>query len=280
MAGHYDVQMSSPSSDDVFSESISEMYDESLVPMIFDHYAAEVPLMLHNLQRGALLEVAAGSGAVTRALAAKIPQQVSITATDLNQAMIDRAIQVGTSRAIQWQQADVMDLPFNDASFDVVVCQFGAMFFDQKSAAFAEVCRVLRAGGQFIFSVWNDIEDNEFALQVTRSLAALFPDDPPRFFDRIPYGYHDRQIIMNDLAAAGFSSTPIFNDISFMSRASSAHELATAFCMGTPLRAEIEQRRVGSLSEVVNYVGACIERRFGGNNLEGATSAKFVTLKK
>jgi SAM-dependent methyltransferase len=268
------------STDDVFSESISEIYDESLVPMIFNQYAAEVSLMLSDLRKGALLEVAAGSGAVTRALAAMMPQQISITATDLNQAMIDKANQVGTARAIRWQQADVMDLPFSDASFDVVVCQFGAMFFEPKSAAFAEVRRVLCPGGQFIFSVWNGIELNEFAFEVTRSLADLFPDDPPRFFERIPYGYHHRQIIMNDLATAGFSSTPILDDMSFTSRASSARELAAAFCMGTPLRAEIEQRRAGGLSDVVDSVGASIERRFGASNLEGMMSAKFVSLKK
>ena len=236
--------------------------------------------MLSDLRKGALLEVAAGSGAVTRALAAMMPQQISITATDLNQAMIDKAIQVGTARAIRWQQADVMDLPFADASFNVVVCQFGAMFFEPKSAAFTEVRRVLCSGGRFIFSVWNGIAENEFALEVMRSLALLFPDDPPRFLERIPYSYHHHQTIMNDLAAAGFSSMPNFDDLSFTSRASTAHELATAFCMGTPLRTEIEQRRAGGLTDVVDFVSASLEQRFGWNNLEGTMSAKFVSLKK
>ena len=272
--------MSYSNCDDVFSESISEIYNESLVPMIFDQYAAVVSLMLSGVQKGSLLEVAAGSGAVTRSLAASMPPQISITATDLNQSMIDRAIQVGTARGVQWRQADVMDLPFDDASFDVVVCQFGAMFFGSKSAAFAEVRRVLSPGGRFVFSVWNDIKVNEFAHEVTRSLAAFFPDDPPKFFERIPYGYHHCQTIMNDLAAAGFTCAPQIDEMSFTSRASTAHELATALCMGTPLRSEIEQRRADGLSDAVNYVGASVERRFGKSNLEGTMSAKFVNQKK
>lgn len=272
--------MSGSNSDDVFSESISEIYDESLVPMIFDQYAAAVSLMLSDVREGALLEIAAGSGAVTRSLAASLPPEISITATDLNQSMIDRAMLVNTARAVRWQQADVMDVPFGDASFNPVLCQFGAMFFEPKSAAFSEVRRVLSPGGRFVFSVWNAIEVNEFALEVTRSLAALFPDDPPRFFERIPYGYHHRETIMKDLAAAGFSVAPRIDDVSFTSRASTSHELATAFCLGTPLRSEIEQSCCDGLSDVVNFVADSIERRFGKNNLEGRMSARFLSLKK
>jgi ubiquinone/menaquinone biosynthesis C-methylase UbiE len=279
--GHYyDLEMSQSPSDHVFSESISEIYDGGLVPMIFDHYAAEVALLLSDVRIGDLLEVAAGSGAVTRVLAASMPEHVSITATDLNQAMIDRAIKVGTARSVQWQQADVMDLSFSDASFDVVVCQFGAMFFEPKSDAFAEVFRVLRPGGQFLFSVWNGIDVNDFAREVIRSLAEYFPGNPPTFFERVPHGYHNRQIIGNDLAEGGFTSIPVLEEKSFTSRAPTALHLATAFCMGTPLRSEIEQRYEGDLGDVVNFVSASVERRFGSSNLEGKMSATFVNLKK
>jgi ubiquinone/menaquinone biosynthesis C-methylase UbiE len=272
--------MSQSPADRVFSESISEIYDEGLVPMIFDQYAVQVALLLSDVRIGALLEVAAGSGAVTRVLAASMPEHVSITATDLNQAMIDRAIKVGTARSVQWQQADVMDLSFSDASFDVVVCQFGAMFFEPKSDAFAEVFRVLRPGGQFLFSVWNNIDVNDFAREVTRSLAEYFPANPPTFLERVPHGYHDRHVIGHDLAAGGFTSTPILDEKSLTSRAPTALALATAFCLGSPLRSEIEQRYEGDLSEVVNFVSASMERQIGSSNLEGNMSATFVSLKK
>ena len=122
-----------------------------------------------------VLEIAAGTGALTRALASRLPATVSIVATDLNQSMLDQAEATGTSRAVIWRQADAMQLPFADREFDVVVCQFGVMFFPDKAKAFAEARRVLRDGGVFLFSVWDRIETNEFADDVTRALASMFP---------------------------------------------------------------------------------------------------------
>ncbi len=272
--------MSCSNTGDAFSGSVTEVYDRLLVPMIFDPYAAAVSHMLSDVRAGSLLEVAAGSGSATRALAVMMSPQISITATDLSQAMLERAIEAGAARPVHWQEADVMDLPFRDASFDIVVCQFGAMFLEPKAAAFAEVRRVLSPGGRFIFSVWNDIEANEFALEVTRSLAELFRDDPPRFLERIPHGYHHRESIMGDLNAAGFAVTPQFVDTPLTSRASSAYDVATAYCMGTPLRYEIEQRCERGLNEAVSFVGASIARRFGEGRIEGTLSAKFVSLWK
>src|SRR4029079_14706286 len=128
-----------------------------------------------------ILEIAAGTGVVTRALASVLPAGVSIVARDLNQAMLDHASALGTTRAVEWRQADAMQLPFPDGTFDAVVCQFGAMLFPDKAAAFSGAHRVLRAGGRFVFSVWDRIEENEFAHFVTKSLESLFPQDPPRF---------------------------------------------------------------------------------------------------
>src|SRR3954464_9469223 len=103
--------------------------------------------------------------------------------------MLDRAATVGTKRAVEWRQADAMQLPFEDAAFDAVVCQFGAMFFPEKTKAFSEVRRVLRPGGVFVFNVWDHIEENEFAATIMIALASVFPNDPPRFMARTPHGY-------------------------------------------------------------------------------------------
>lgn len=140
-----------------------------------------------------MLEIAAGTGVVTRALASVLPDSVSIVATDLNQPMLDHASAVGTKRAIKWRQADAVQLPFEDRTFDAVVCQFGVMFFPEKSRAYSEARRVLRPGGVFIFNVWDRIEENEFADTVTAALELLFPEDPPRFLARTPHGYHDHE---------------------------------------------------------------------------------------
>src|SRR5207245_6118669 len=143
------------------------------------------------------------TGVVTRALATAASDGASIVATDLNQAMLDEAAAVGTARPVLWQQADAMALPFPDGEFDAVVCQFGAMFFPDKAKAFSEARRVLRPGGAFLFNVWDRLERNEFADIVTSSLEALFPDDPPRFLARTPYGHHVASALARDLANGG-----------------------------------------------------------------------------
>src|SRR5205823_2197093 len=131
-----------------------------------------------------------------------------IIATDLNQPMLDHASGIGTPRPVEWRQADAMQLPFDDAAFDAVVCQFGAMFFPDKRKAYGEARRVLAPNGLFIFNVWDRIEENHFADAVTTAMASLFPTDPPRFLVRTPHGYSDRATIVRDLADAGFAAAP------------------------------------------------------------------------
>ena len=138
-----------------FTGSVPDLYDSYLVPMIFKYYARDLTNRVRETGARRVLEVAAGTGAVTRLMASLLPESVSITATDLSQPMIDRAMTVGTARPVCWQAADVMALPFDDASFDAVVCQFGAMFFPDRAAAYAEVARVLQPNGTFLFNVWD-----------------------------------------------------------------------------------------------------------------------------
>ena len=198
--------MSHAASDATFEGPLPGFYQQYLVPLIFEPYAADLARRLTGrwpLRR--VLEIAAGTGVVTRHLATALPGSVTIVATDLNQAMLDQAAATGTSRPVEWRQADAASLPFPDRSFDAVVCQFGAMFFPDKARAFAEVRRVLRAGGIFLFNVWDRIEDNEFADVITAELAILYPADPPRFLARTPHGYADRATIQRDLSAAGFA---------------------------------------------------------------------------
>src|SRR5689334_22458783 len=122
-------------SDKSFAGSIPKIYDEYLVPLIFEPYAVEMLKRLKPRSLSNALEIAAGTGVVTRLLASQLPNKVSITATDLNQAMLDQAAARGTTRPVKWQQADALNLPFPEATFDAVVCQFGAMFFPDKPKA-------------------------------------------------------------------------------------------------------------------------------------------------
>ena len=234
--------MNSPEGDKLFAGSIPELYDTYLVPLIFEPYAEDMAQRVAARSVSRVLEIAAGTGVVTRCLASVLAPNVSIVATDLNQPMLDRAAAIGTTRPVQWQQADALQLPFPDASFDAVACQFGVMFFPDKPKAFAEAQRVLTSGGVFVFNVWDRIEDNEFSQIVTTALASVFPDDPPRFMARTPHGYCDRTTITRDLAAGGFMKPPAIDVVTNLSRAESARSAAVAFCQGTPVRNEIEAR--------------------------------------
>jgi len=270
--------MSSPNTDKVFAGSIPKLYDSYLVPLIFEPYAADLANRLRARPLARVLEIAAGTGVVTRALASVLPESTAIVATDLNQAMLDQASAVGTKRAVEWRQADAMQLPFQDAAFDAVACQFGAMFFPDKSRAFSEARRVLRPGGVFIFNVWDRIEENEFADAVTSALATVFPKDPPRFMARTPHGYHDCGQIARDLAGGGFTTSPRIDTVAARSRAKSPREPAIAYCQGTPLRNEIEARDAARLGEATDVAEEAIAKRFGRGAVDGKIQAHIATV--
>jgi ubiquinone/menaquinone biosynthesis C-methylase UbiE len=266
--------------DKVFSGSIPTLYETHLVPLIFEAYATDLAKRVAAINACRILEVAAGTGVVTRALAAAASEGVSIVGTDLNQAMLDKAATVGTARPVQWLQADAMALPFPDNEFDAVVCQFGAMFFPNKLTAFSQAHRVLKRGGVFIFNVWDRISENEFADSITTALATVFPNDPPQFLARTPHGYHDRQTIERDLAMGGFTTSPQIVTIAKRSRAESARVPAIAYCQGTPLRNEIEARNASRLGEATDMAAAALAQRFGTYALDGKIQAHVITIKK
>jgi len=266
--------------DKIFSGSIPKLYDTHLVPLIFEPYAADLATRLASRPLSRVLELAAGTGVVTRALASKLPQSIAIIATDLNQAMLDHAAAVGTTRPVEWRQADAMQLPFDDETFDAVVCQFGVMFFPSKAAAFAEARRVLAPGGVFIFNVWDRIAENEFADVVTTALAPLFPDDPPRFLARTPHGYYDHGSIERDLAGGGFVHSPQIDTLAARSRAASPRIPAIAYCQGTPLRNEIEARDPARLGEATDVAAEALAARFGHGVVDGKIQAHIVTIER
>jgi SAM-dependent methyltransferase len=265
-------------SDKRFTGSIAKLYESHLVPLIFEPYAADLAQRVGSRRPRRLLEIAAGTGVVTRRLAATLDATVPIVATDLNPAMLEEARARGTARPVEWREADAMQLPFADASFDTVACQFGCMFFPDKPRAFAEVKRVLRRGGVFLFNAWDRIEENEFADVVTREMAAMFPDDPPRFLPRTPHGYHDAAAIARDLREGGFASAPVVTTIAARSRAATAEVPAVGYCQGTPLRGEIESRAPARLEEATRRAAAAIAARFGEDEVDGKIQAHVVSV--
>src|SRR6266550_9584746 len=199
-----------PETDKVFAGSIPEDYDRYLVPLIFESFARDIAQRAAALSPRSVLETAAGSGVVTRALTPRLSPDARYAVTDLNQPMLDyAATRQPADNRISWRQADALALSFEDTAFDLVCCQFGVMFFPDRPSGYREAKRVLRPGGYFLFNAWDRIEENVFADDVTNALAEFFPDDPPRFMARTPHGYHDTALIRGDLAKAGFSNVTI-----------------------------------------------------------------------
>lgn len=269
-----------PAIDKGFTGSIPALYETYLVPLIFEPYAVDLANRLTGRPIGQLLEIAAGTGVVTRKLAAQLPANTSIIATDLNQAMLDMASSIQTALPVSWKQADALSLPFEDATFDAVVCQFGVMFFPDKVRAFSEVRRVLVPGGLFAFNVWDRIEENEFAATVTTALELIFPQDPPRFLARTPHGHYSLAAIEHELNLAGFALAPRIDTVAARSRADSAEIPAIAYCQGTPLRTEIEAHRKPTLAEATEASATAIRQRFGTCPVDGKIQAHIIVVER
>jgi len=264
--------------DKTFAGSIPEIYDAYLVPLIFEPYAIDLATRIAERPPAQLLELAAGTGAVTRRLALALPASTGIVATDLNQPMINRAGSIGATRPVTWRQADAQQLPFADASFDCVVCQFGVMFFPDKPRAFAEARRVLKPGGRLLFNTWDRLETNEFPAVVNAALARLYPDDPPTFMARIPHGYFDYDRIRRDVAAGGFTAPATIEAVDAQSRAAAPRIPAMGFCQGTPMRNEIEARPGASLGAATDAAEQALAQNFGTGEVSGAIRAHVVSV--
>jgi len=263
--------------DKVFAGSIPDIYDRFLVPLIFEPYALDLAKRLAKTDPRDALETAAGTGVLTRAIASRLPAYARITATDLNQPMLNQAAaRQSHDGRIEWRQADALALPFEDQSFDVVACQFGVMFFPDKVQGYKEARRVLKPGGRFLFNVWDRISENEFADVVTDALAALFPHDPPLFMARTPHGYHDVKRIREELSTAGFAKISV-DTVDYKSKALSPRDPAIAYCQGTPLRNEIEARDASRLEHATNKAAEALAHRFGSGAIEGRIRA-FVII--
>src|SRR5687768_2571853 len=213
-----------PTQDSVFTGSIPAIYDHYMVPLVFAPYAELVARKAALLAPSQILETA--TGVVTEALHRALPQ-AEIVATDLNAPMLEQAAKRISSRQVRFQPADALDLPFDEGSFDLVVCQFGVMFYPDKVRGHAEARRVLRGGGHYLLVIWDQIERNHATMAAGRAVADLIPEGAGRFYERVPFRYHDPDQIDADLRSAGFSRVEL-ETISLTSRAKSARDAAIA----------------------------------------------------
>ncbi|MEU8134218.1 class I SAM-dependent methyltransferase [Streptodolium elevatio] len=216
-------------------------YEQYLVPVVFRPFAEDLTARAAALRPGRVLELAAGTGVLTSSLLAAAPW-AEVTATDLNEAMVA----FGSDRAPDavWRQADAQRLPFPDGGFDLVVCQFGVMFFPDRIEAFTEVHRVLAPGGRFLFNTWGPLGTHSFEVALQAGLERAFPADPPRFFATVPHGYSDPSVVAADLAAAGFTVEDE-QELTLQGQAASTADLAIGYLTGTPVRMAVEERGGG-----------------------------------
>ena len=223
--------------DSAFAGSIPAIYDECLVPVLFAPYAADLAARAVALGPRAVLELAAGTGVVSRLLAAALPG-AAVVATDLNPAMLEVAAAHGAEPNLSFRAADAQALPFAGEAFDLVLAQFGAMFFPDRVAAYAEARRVLAPGGTLLFNVWDALEANPGSAAIHHAVRAAVPEPRPEFIARTPFGYHDAATIEAELRAAGFAEVAV-ERVAKTSPPGSAAALARGMCLGSPLANEL-----------------------------------------
>jgi SAM-dependent methyltransferase len=223
--------------DSAFAGSLPQIYEDCLVPILFEPYAIDIAARAAALAPRDLLEVAAGTGVVTAHLARALPE-ARIVASDLNPDMLRVAAGRGLPASIRWEPADAQALPFGDAAFDLVLAQFGVMFYPDRAAGYREAKRVLRAGGTFLFNVWDRIEANCGSHAVHLALQAALPEPKPGFLARAPFGYHDRALIETELRGAGFTEIA-FAEVKRLGDAGLTETLLHGLVAGTPLAAEL-----------------------------------------
>jgi ubiquinone/menaquinone biosynthesis C-methylase UbiE len=257
---------------DRFTGSIPEFYDRELGPVLFEPFARD---LAGRVDGPRVLEVASGTGVVTRILRERLPKEASIVATDLNPAMLDYAqARLSGRQGIEFRVADAQELPFPDGSFDTAVCQFGIMFVPDKDRAAREALRVLRPGGRFVFSTWDRMERNAFMRLTHETLIALFPADPPLFYS-VPFSYSDPAEVRSLLARNGFAKVTVEN-VKKEARAPHAFGLASGLIDGNPVSLAIEERG-GSLKQVVATLEGNFRREFGADPLVSTFQAWVAT---
>jgi ubiquinone/menaquinone biosynthesis C-methylase UbiE len=261
-----------------FSGSVPTNYEHYMVPLLFRPYAKLLAEHAATFAPAKILETAAGTGVVTAALAEALPD-AEIVATDLNQAMLDVAAERVSAANVAFREADALQLPFDDDSFDLVVCQFGVMFFPDKVAGNAEARRVLRGGGRYLVAIWDEIERNPLSDLAHRTMQSLFPDNPPMFMKRGPFGYGDPDRIRSDMAAAGFADIQI-DTVELMSRSPSARDAAYGLTYGSPMGVELSEFGDDALDRTFAKFSADAQSMEGPDGFEAPMSAHIVTATK
>jgi SAM-dependent methyltransferase len=245
-----------------FVGSIPENYDKGLGPNIFHDYADDLARRAGATGAADVLELAAGTGIVSRRLRDALAPEARLTVTDLNPPMLEVAqAKFRDGEAVAFTPANAMELPFDDGQFDLVVCQFGVMFFPDKVASYREAARVLRPGGRYIFNTWGTMEENPFCEIAHEVTARFFPDDPPGFY-RVPFSYADPDVVTGDIRAAGLEDVE-HDTMALKKKVTDYAGFARGMVFGNPLIDEIRQRGGVEPDDVMAAIIAELHSRWG-----------------
>ena len=259
-----------------FVGSIPENYDQALGPQIFHRYAEDLAKRASLENPNKVLEIASGTGIVTRKLRDTLPPDTDLVASDLNPPMLAVAqSKFSEGERVEFKTADAMDLPFADGEFDLVVCQFGVMFFPDKIHAYREAARVLKAGRRYIFNVWDSMAENPFSTVAHEATAKYFPDDPPGFYN-VPFGYTDQKQVMSEMEAAGLKDIKC-ESLRFEQSVTDWALFAQGLVFGNPLVDEINKRGGVDPQEVKQSILSALREHFGPEPSSIPLSAKVYS---
>ena len=255
----------------IFEGSMPENYDRYLGPVLFKPFAKDMAARLKHEQPRNVLEVACGTGMLTRRLRDSLASAARLVATDLNPGMLAFAqSKFSANENLEWQEADAGELPFDDGLFDAVVCQFGLMFVPDKESVMRESYRILSPGGVFLFNVWDSIERNPFGQIAHRTIASFFEHGPPSFYE-LPFGFYDADLIRGLLERAGFKAIEA-TLVKLPCLSSSAAEFGIGLVRGNPVSTAIQERGV-EIDDVIRAVTREIAQHYGAAPVESTMQA-------
>jgi ubiquinone/menaquinone biosynthesis C-methylase UbiE len=260
-----------------FTGSVPENYDKYLGPFLFEHYASVIANRLSRIKPSKILDIACGTGIVTKKIEEALPNS-QIIGLDLNPDMIEFGRKKLKNSSIEWKVANAVNLPFDDDTFDAVVCQFGVMFFPDKAAAFKEARRVLKPNGTFIFNTWDSLETNELFLTSDKVINRIFTNNPPDFY-KVPFSFYDTKEIEKLLNEAGFSDIKI-EYIKTKGENESVKSLAIGLVEGNPIYGQITERDASKIPFIKSEIEKDVSSRFGDNPVKADLSAIMCTCRK